>query len=219
MVHMQLAEVADSLKDPDTDRFLRDVVRSAVRSNNQGLALQFARRRVVVATLPGFEARTELVELLRRSGDTAGALSTGRELVEQLLEHAEFEKAIELLQRLVASNPRNADLVLQLADLYAAVEDPRQAGRYYRHVVSLLQVEQRIPEALKALEQIGVLGLEDPTVPLAKIALEKGQVVDWEAFRLSLSQDQRRRLADEIGTSKVERRAAGSVSQSLPIIG
>jgi tetratricopeptide (TPR) repeat protein len=219
VVRIQLAEVAEQLKDPDTDRFLRDVVRSAVRSNDQGLALQFARRRVAIASLPGFEARSELVELLRRSGDTVGALTNGRELVEQLLEHAEFEKAIELLQRLVASNPRNAELVLQLADLYSAVEDARQAGRYYRHAVSLLQVEQRIPDALKALEQISSLGLDDPTIPLAKAALDKGQVVDWEAFRASLSQDQRRRLADEIGTSRMDRRAVGSTSQSLPTIG
>jgi tetratricopeptide (TPR) repeat protein len=207
---MQLAQVAQTLKDPDTEHFLRDVVRSAVRGNNQGLALEFARRRVAVAAAPGFEARAELIELLRRSGDTAGALTNGRELLEHLLEHAEFEKALELLQRLVASNPRNADLVLQLADLFSAVEDPRQAGRFYRHAICLLQVEQRIPEAQRVMEQLIELGGDDPTIPLAKAALAKGQVVDWEAFRASLSQDQRRRLADEIGTGSIERRAAGA---------
>ncbi len=214
LVRIQLAEVAKALDDDDTERFLRDVVRCAVRTNNQGLALEFARRRISVAAAPGFEARAELIELLRRSGDSAGALASGRELLEHLLEYAEFEKALELLQRLVASNPRNADLVLQLADLFSAVEDPRQAGRYYRHAVCLLQVEQRIPEAKRALYQLMELGGDDPTIKLAKNALEKGQVVDWEAFRASLSQDQRRRLADEIGTGSIERRAAGSATAS-----
>lgn len=218
VVRIQLAEVAEQLKDPETERFQRDVVRCAVRGNNQGMALQFARRRVAYVGQPGFEARAELVELLRRSGDHAGELANGRELLEQLLEHAEFEKAIELLQRLVASNPRNADLVLQLADLYAAVDDPRQAGRYYRHAVGLLQVENRLPEAFKALDQLSQLIDGDETIPLARAALEKAQVVDWEAIRSSLSQDQRRRLADEIGSGRIERRPTGSSTQPLPAI-
>jgi tetratricopeptide (TPR) repeat protein len=212
IVRIQLAEVAEQMKDPETERFQRDVVRCAVRGNNQGMALMFARRRVAYVGQPGFEARAELVELLRRSGDHAGELANGRELLEQLLEHAEFEKAIELLQRLVASNPRNADLVLQLADLYAAVDDPRQAGRYYRHAVGLLQVENRLPEAFKALDQLSQLVEGDDAIPLARAALEKAQVVDWEAIRASLTQDQRRRLADEIGSGRIERRPAGSTT-------
>jgi tetratricopeptide (TPR) repeat protein len=214
IVRMQLADVALALKDPDMERIVRDVVRQAVRSNNQGLALEYARHRVNIAAPPAFEARAELIELLRRSGDATAALTAGRELLESLLENAEFEKAIELLQRLVASNPRNADLVLQLGDLYEAVDDARQAGRYFRHAVCLLQVEQRIPEALKAVDHIMKLGFDDPTLALARTALEKGQVVDWEAFRNSLSQDQRRRLADEIGTSKLDRRAAETSSSA-----
>jgi tetratricopeptide (TPR) repeat protein len=217
IVRIQLAEVAETLKDPETERFMRDVMRCAVRGNNQGIALQYARRRVALVGQPGFEARAELVELLRRSGDHAGEMANGRELLEQLLEHAEFEKAIELLQRLVASNPRNADLVLQLADLYAAVDDPRQAGRYYRHAVCLLQVENRVPEAHKALDQLTALVEGDETIRLARAALDKAQVVDWEAIRASLSQDQRRRLADEIGSGRIERRASGT-SQAVPVI-
>jgi predicted Zn-dependent protease len=211
-VRMQLAEVALALKDSDTERILRDVVRQAVRGNNHGLALEYARHRVSIAAPPAFEARAELIELLRRSGDGAGALTAGRELLASLLENAEFEKAIELLQRLVASNPRNVDLVLELGDLYEAVNDARQAGRYFRHAVSLLQVEQRIPEALQAIDHLVKLGFDDPTLPLAKAALEKGQAVDWEAFRNSLSQDQRRRLADEISTTKGDPLAAGASS-------
>ncbi|HEX3135044.1 MAG TPA: tetratricopeptide repeat protein, partial [Planctomycetota bacterium] len=217
VVRIQLADVTEQLKDPEAERFLRDVVRCAVRGNNQGMGLFYARRRVAHVGQPGFEARAELVELLRRSGDHAGEMTNGRELLEQLLEHAEFEKAIELLQRLVASNPRNADLVLQLADLYAAVDNPRHASRYYRHAVSLLQVENRVPEALKAIDQLSEMFAGDETIPLARAALEKAQVVDWEAIRASLTQDQRRRLADEIGSGRIERRA-GSVSQALPVI-
>jgi len=217
MVRIQLADVSEQLADPDAERFLRDVVRCAVRGNNQGMGLYYARRRVAHVGQPGFEARAELVELLRRSGDHAGEMSNGRELLEQLLEHAEFEKAIELLQRLVASNPRNADFVLQLADLYAAVDDPRQAGRYYRHAVSLLQVENRLPEAFKAIDQLAEMFVGDEAVPLARAALEKAQVVDWEAIRASLTMDQRRRLADEIGSARIERRT-GSATQAVPVI-
>ena len=208
VVRIQIAGTAEQLRDPETERFQRDVVRCAVRGNNQGIALTYARRRVAFVGQPGFEARAELVELLRRSGDHAGEMANGRELLEQLLEHAEFEKAIELLQRLVASNLRNADLVLQLADLYAAVDDPRHAARYYRHAVCLLQVENRLPEAHKALGQLTELIDDDETIPLARAALEKAQVVDWEAIRATLAQDQRRRLADEIGSGRIERRAA-----------
>ena len=217
MIRMQLAEVAEQLKDDETERFMRDVVRCAVRGNNQGTALLYARRRVAYVGQPAFEARTELIELQRRTGDHAGELLNGRELLEQLLEHAEIEKATELIQRLVASNPRNADLVLQLADLHAAVDDLRQAGRYYRYAVTLFQVENRLPEALKALDQLAELIPDDESIPLARAALEKAQVVDWEAIRVSLTQDQRRRLANEIGSGRVERRPSG-LTQVLPTI-
>lgn len=211
LVRVQLAEVAEQLKDEGLDRILRDVVRCAVRTNNQGLALEYARRRVAHAGQPGFEARTELVELLRRMGDHVGELATGRELLEQLLEHAEIEKALELLQRLVASNIRNADLVLQLADLFAAVDDTRQAGRFFRHAVCLLQVENRVAEAHKAIDQLAQIAADDETLPAARAALEKGQVVDWEAIRVSLAADQRRRIANEIGTGRTDRRALSGV--------
>ena len=215
-VRVQLAEIAEQLKDLNIDHYLRDVVRSAVRTNNQGLALEYARKRVALAGSPGYEARNELVELLRRMGDHTGELAIGRELLEQFLEHAEVDQALDLLQRLVASHSRNADLVLQLADLFAAVDDPRQGSRFYRHAVCLLQVENRVPEAFKALDQIVALIGQDEAVPIARAALEKGQVVDWEAIRLSLSQDQRRRIASEIGTGRVERRPSGS--QLLPTV-
>ncbi|HTM23338.1 MAG TPA: DUF4388 domain-containing protein, partial [Kofleriaceae bacterium] len=141
MVRIELAEAAQSLKDPELDRILRDVVHCAARTGNHGLALEYARKRVAYAGAPGFEPRNELVELLRLAGDHTGELATGRELLDQFLEHAEVERALELLQRLIVSHPRDADLVLQLADLFAAVDDARQAARFYRHAIGLLQLE------------------------------------------------------------------------------
>jgi len=210
MVRVELADVADRIGDPDLDRYLRDVVRCAVRTNNHGVALDFARRRVARSVAPGFEARNELVELLRRMGDHAGELSNGQELLNQLLEHAEFEKAVLLLQRLVVSHPRNAEMVLQLADLFAAVDDPRQASRFYRHAVSLLQLEQRQADALKALDHLAAVADDDEAIPYARAALEKGQAVDWEAIRLAISEDQRRRIASEIAVN-ADPRPSGSI--------
>jgi len=210
MLRVDLAEVAERLGDDDLDRYLRDVVRCAVRTNNHGIALDFARRRVARSVAPGFEARNELVELLRRMGDHAAELSNGQELLDQLLEHAEFEKAVALLQRLVVSHPRNAELVIQLADLFAAVDDPRQAARFYRHVIGLLQLEQRQADALKALDQLQAVAADDEAIPYARAALEKGQAVDWEAIRTAISEDQRRRIASEIA-STIEPRPSGSI--------
>jgi tetratricopeptide (TPR) repeat protein len=166
------------------------------------MALHYARKRVTAAPPPGFEARNELVELLRRIGDHTGELATGRELLDQLLEHAEVEKAVALLQRLVVSHSRNPDLVLQLAELFSAVDDPRQACRFYRHAVTLLQLDQRMDEALVALDALAALADNDETIPYARAALERGQAVDWEACRSALSEDQRRRLADEIAGTR-----------------
>ena len=70
---------------------------------------------------------------------------------------------------------------------------------------------------MKALDQLTELIIDDESLPLARAALEKAQVVDWEAIRASLAQDQRRRLADEIGSGRVERRPSG-LTQVLPTI-
>ncbi len=204
LVRVEIAEVAQRLGDPDLDRIYRDVVHSSARTTNHGLALEFARRRVALSSGPGFEARNELVELLRRMGDHAGELSEGRELLNQLLEHGEFERALELLQRLVASNSRNADLVLQLAEIFAALSDERQAQRFYRHAICLLQLETRVAEAKRVLDVLADFASDDEAISIARVQLDKGQAVDWESIRLSLSQNQRRRLADEIGSGRHE---------------
>jgi hypothetical protein len=181
------------------------VVQCAARTNNHGLALDSGRRRVALAGTPGFAQRRELVDLLHRIGDQAGELAEGRALLDLLLEHAEFEKAIDLLLRLVASNNSNPDLVLQLAEVYSAIGDGHQAQRFYRFAIGLLQMENRLPEARLALDQRAVLAKDAPTIAVGRDLLEKGHAVDWDALRHSQSEDQRRRIAEEIGSGRVER--------------
>jgi tetratricopeptide (TPR) repeat protein len=205
LVRVEMAELSEQLKDPQLDRYLLEVVQCAARTNNHGLALDSGRRRVALAGTPGFAQRRELVDLLHRIGDQAGELAEGRALLDLLLEHAEFEKAIDLLLRLVASNNSNPDLVLQLAEVYSAIGDGRQAQRFYRYAISLLQMENRLPEARLALDQLALLAKEDPTIAIVRDLLEKGQPIDWEALRHSQSEDQRRRIVNEIGSGRVER--------------
>jgi len=160
-----------------------------------------AQQQLAGTEVVAFEPRNELVELLRRMGDHAGELKAGRELLDELLEAGEIDHAVELLQRLVASNPRNADLVIQLAEVCAALGDDRQAQRFYRHGVCLLQLEGRVDEANKMLDLIDGLVNDHEAIAMARDLLAKGQALEWEAIRWSLEQGQRRRIADEITSS------------------
>jgi tetratricopeptide (TPR) repeat protein len=184
------------IADPDLDRFYRNVVRSATRTGNFGLAVDFARRRL--DTAPNDElvpVRSELVELLRRSGDAAAELAEGRALVDQLLEQGRFEDAVQILSRLVASHNRDADLVVQLADLHHAIDDSRQAHRLYRHAVVLLQADGRTEEALHTLDQLQALKPGDRTISMARERLQQGQAIDWDALRTAIAQQNRQALA------------------------
>ena len=145
-----------------------------------------------------FDARSEVIELLRRMGDTTAELQAGKEMLNDLLELGEFDRAVTLLQRLVASNPRNADLVLQLADILASLEDARQAQRFYRHGVSLLQLESRIDEARVALDHLEQISEDPEAIARARELLTAGQPLEWEAIRFTLEQDMRRKLEGEI---------------------
>lgn len=200
LIRIELAEAAHDVQDANLDLFLREVVRCAVRTGNLGFAVDFARRRM--ATAQGVEtlaARSELVELLRRTGDTAGELAEGKILLDQFLEHGAFEQAVQFLSRMVASHNRNADLVIQLADLYQAIDDDRQAQRFYRHAVVLLQVDGHLDEARRILDQIQVQVPNDQSITMARKRIDDGQAVDWEAIRLELASDERRRLAGSMG--------------------
>lgn len=208
IVRCRLAEVAEEVKDPNLDRILADLVRVAERFNNHGLALDHTRKRIAASEGLAYEARSELVELLRRTGDHAAELVAGKELLGALLEQGEFEKAVEMLSRLVASHPKDAELVQQLAEAHIALDDKRQASRLLRHAVCLLQMEDRIADAKKALDQLGAVSDEKEVIELARERLDQGQAVDWEKLRLELSQGQRRRLADRMGTDTSVRRHA-----------
>ncbi|MFM2091806.1 MAG: hypothetical protein RLZZ127_2295, partial [Planctomycetota bacterium] len=86
------------------DRLYRDIVRIALRRNDQGTALDFARRRVQLP-LDRDAARSDLVALLNRLGHGDQELAEGRRLLDDLMERGEFERAVELLSRLVVSRP------------------------------------------------------------------------------------------------------------------
>ncbi len=199
MVRVELADLALVLKDPNLDVILRDLVVFAVRRHDYGIALERARQRVQRSEgINKLAARDELVELYRRMGDPAQELKSGSELLDDLLSQGEFDRAVDLLQRLVASNPRNPDLVVQLAEVVHSLGDDRQAQRFYRHAVSLLQVDGRTDEALAVLDQLVNLGEDASAVAMARDLLNRGQALEWEAVRWALEQDQRRRIEGEL---------------------
>ena len=208
IIRVRLAEVAEELKSPELERIEAEIVRLAVRSNNNGIALEHARKRILLA--PGYGSQSELIELLRRVGDHAGELTAGNELLAEVLIAGKYDQAVELLSRLVASHPKNADLVLQLAEVYNSQNDLRQAARCYRHAVVLLQMDDRIADAKDVLEQLGPLAEESELVDIARERLDAGMPVDWDKIRQELNQDARRKAVErltESGThNKAERR-------------
>lgn len=208
VVRLELADVAKTLADANLDPILRDVTMFAVRTKNYGVALECARQRVELAGGKlAFDARSEVIELLRRMGDTTAELQAGKEMLDDLLELGEFDRAVTLLQRLVASNPRNADLVLQLADILASLGDARQAQRFYRHGVSLLQLESRIDEARAALDHLEQISDDPEAIARARELLTAGQPLEWEAIRFTLEQDMRRKLEGEIESASGKHQA------------
>ena len=202
MIRVELADLAMSLNDPNLDVILRDLVVFAVRRHDFGVALERARQRVQRSEGGNkLAARDELVELYRRMGEPNQELKAGNELLDDLLAQGEFDRAVGLLQRLVASNPRNADLVLQLAEILQSLGDARQAQRFFRHAVSLLQVDGRTDDAKAVLDQLSELGEEPAAIAMARDLLDKGQALEWEAVRWALEQDHRKRIEDELEAS------------------
>ncbi|MBA3683683.1 MAG: DUF4388 domain-containing protein [Planctomycetes bacterium] len=209
VVRLELADLALELSDPEIDLTLKELVHFAVRTHNFGIALERARQRVDLAGGKlAFEARNELVELMRRMGDQANELIFGKQLLDDLLEQGEFDRAVQLLQRLVVSNPRNSDLVLQLAEVCSSLDDQTQAMRFYRHGVTLLQLENRTEEAGRMLDTLERMNEDPDAIAMARELLASGQALEWEAIRWSQEQGQRKRLADELA----------STSQKLPAI-
>ncbi len=211
---VRLARLLERNPGPEYDRLLRNVVQVAMQTNNHGIALEHARKRILGADGLAYEQRSELVALFNRIGDEVGELSHGRVLLEDLLEHGEIERAFELLQRLVASQPGNPDLVLQLADLHEALGDTRQSVRFLSHAVPLFQIEDRLGEARLQLDRIGALSgaPEDPVLASARNRLDHGQAIDWDKIRQEIEHSERRRVAEQIGTSTQRHEAGGHVS-------
>jgi tetratricopeptide (TPR) repeat protein len=183
---------------------LKEVVRCAMAGDNRGIALDYARRRVSEAAPPAIEEREALIALLNRFGDDAGEVAEGRRLLDDLLVAGELDRATGLLARLVASQPQHPDLVLQLAEIHDGQGDSRQAARFYRHAVPLLQVAGRTPDALAALGHIERLTGSEPGLILARSRAERGVVIDWEKIRSEFDHRERLRRAEELGAARAE---------------
>ena len=199
MLRVRLAEVAEELKDPNLERIQAEVVRLAVRTSNHGIALEHARKRI--ALVSSFEARSELIELLRRVGDHQAELVAGNELLAEILVSGKHDQAVELLSRLVASHPKNDDLVLQLAEAHNSLHDPAQALRCYRHAVVLMQMDGRAQDAIEVLEQVNALSDEPEIIDAVRDRLVQNIPIDWDKIRLELSQGARRKAVERLSES------------------
>ncbi|MDA3961290.1 MAG: DUF4388 domain-containing protein [Planctomycetota bacterium] len=220
VLRMQLVDLIAAGGGTDVDAAIADFVRFLVRSENLGLALEWTRRRVACAAPPAMGARSELVELLRRMGRAQEELAAGRDLFGDLCEHGEYEAALEILQRLVASHSRNADLVLQLAELQEALSNEGDAVRFYRHATTLYQQEDRVDDAATCLGHIERLVPDDPEVIRARQQLEDGQAINWSAIRQERAVASKQRLADDTQSSisgaqrRIIRQGTSSFSRS-----
>lgn len=206
VARLRLVELLREQGDPDEAVAIEDTLRLAIRRGDFGTAVELARRRVqVVPEDSRNQARTQLIELLRRSGDSAGERAAAKDLLDRLLEAGEVEQAIEHLSRQFATHPRDPDLALQLAEVSAGVGDERMAARCYRHAVQLLQAEGRIDDARAALEQLAQVSDDDLLILAARRRLDAGEAVEWDQLRSALEHDQRKGLVDKLGSEMVAR--------------
>lgn len=213
VLRAQLTELVAEDADADADAVIGEFVHFLVRGENLGLALEWTRRRVEHAPAPALAARSELIELLRRTGRSQEELAVGRALFSDLCEAGEYEPALELLQRLVASHSRNADLVLQLAELYEALGNEAEAVRFYRHATTLFQQEDRSDEAIACLDHLDRLVGGDPEVARAREYLGDGQGINWSAIRQERAVASKQRLEDDT------RSVRGSTSRRMARVG
>ena len=206
-LRLELVEMAE--QSGEADHVIGDFIRFAVNSNNIGIALEWSARRIARVERPSIHARSEHVELLRRVGRHQEELTQGRELFSDLCEAGEYDSALEVLQRLVASHSRNADLVLQLAELFEALENVEEAVRFYRHAVSLFQQDDQSVQSRTALESLANLLPGDPEVARARELLDNGEAVNWAAIRQERTAASKRRIGEGVvmgGNNPAERR-------------
>lgn len=184
MIRCQLADIAVEDPQEDYDQILHNLIKVAVKSNNIGIALERARQRVERAQAPAFDARSELIELLRRCDLHQEEKQEGLSLFHDLIDAGEYQRALGFLERLVASSSgQDSTLVFQLAELYEALEQTRQAVRYYRHAVTLFQEEDNRQEAMQSLQQLLKLTDKAPDVVQAVQLLQTNQAINWESIR------------------------------------
>ncbi len=188
LIRCQLADIAKETPQEDDDEILHALIKLAVKSNNIGIALERARQRVQIAEAPAFDARSELIELLRRSNLGQEEKQEGLTLFHDLIEAGDYNRALTFLERLVASTGgQDSNLVFQLAELYEALERERQAVRYYRHAVVLFQQEDRKEDALNCLQQLLTLTKNGSDVKQAIELLNANQAINWESIRTEIN--------------------------------
>ncbi len=206
VARLRMVELLHEQGDPEEAAAVQDALRLAIRRADFGSAVELARRRIQGAPDDDhrFKARGELIELLRRAGDAAGERAAARELLDQLLEAGEVERAVDLLSRQFAAHPRDPDIALQLAEVTAGLGDERMAARCYRHAVQLLQAEGRIKDARNALDQLAQVSDDDILILAARRRLDSGEAVEWDQIRTALEHDQRKGLVDKLGSEMVK---------------
>ncbi len=195
-----LADVALDRGDPQSDHVLDEFIRFAVQAADIGLAIDGARKRVRHAERSDFAPRHELVELLRRAGRAQEELKEGQALVDDLVAANEYDQALSLVQSLVASHDQNADLLIQLASLYEALDDASNAVRFLRYAVPLLQREERTDRALEVLDDLGRMTADNPEIARARQLVEQGVMVNWAAIRGERALASKQRLVDSTGS-------------------
>ena len=187
LMRCQLADISAQEPSEDDDEMLHTLIRLAVKINNLGIALDRARQRVKQSKAPAFDARSELIELLRRCNHAQEEKQEGLALFNDLIEAGNYTRALSFLERLVASNGgQDANLVYQLAELYEALERNRQAIRYYRHAVVLFQQEERIDDCRQALDQLMDLTNNSDDIKNAINLLNNNQAINWESIRTDI---------------------------------
>jgi tetratricopeptide (TPR) repeat protein len=188
------AEVSRAL-----DRLYRDIVRIALRRNDQGTALDFARRRLVLP-LDHDAARSDLIALLNRLGYADQELAEGRKLLDDLLERGEFERAVDLLSRLVVSRPDDPELVCSLAEAHAALGHTALSLRCGGHAATLCQAAGDDAGARRMLSLMEESGESEAVLAAAAERLAAGQSLDWIRIRGSVARSQRRRIAEDLSS-------------------
>ena len=208
ILRRDLAEVAIETASEDRDHLLDDCINVAMRSHDLGLAIDASRQRIRLGSGDHFAVRIGLIELLRRTGRGQEELQEGQGLIEAMVEDGALDRALEAVQRLVASHPQNPDLLIQMAELHEALGDTANAVRFFRHAVPLLQREERPDRAREIIGELLRLTGANPEIARAGQMIADGVIVNWQSIREHLALASKQRIADQTEDST----AAGSTA-------